>query len=209
MKRKFLVSLLCLAVLLVPGFTNAASSYITADNFTASQLATLKANTGEVNVLVGNVRMLKFNTEPNSEGKIFTVLTFSEKGGFTTNTYNSILSVMKLILSTKYYNSFVQNYPSIDTQTPVEVPGFRVRRNPTPRVGLETRIFAEDESILRVEICFDDLGPEPTPVPTPTPTPKPTVENPSTGDMNMIVVGSIVTVAVLGAYFSVRKIREN
>ncbi len=211
MKRKFLIGLLCLTVLLVPGFAKAAG--ISASDITAANQANLKSldESAYVNITVGNVRMLK------SVSGGFIVLTFAESGGFTSDTYDSILTALKIILSAKNYNHFVSNYSSISDEAEVKFTGFRVKRNPT-RLAVESQAFS-DADILRVEICSNEFTniPEPTPTPSnkPTPpstvkpTPTPSVENPSTGDMNIVVVGAVATLAIAGVYLSVRKIRTN
>lgn len=203
MKRKFLVGLLCLTVLFVPSLAKAAG--ITSGDISAANQTNLKSldESAYVNLTVGNVHMLK------SVSGGFIVLTFSESGGFTADTYNSILTALKIILSTKNYNHFVKNYPSISAESEVKFTGFRVKRNPS-RLNPESQAFGNAD-ILRVEICSNEFSNIPdTPNPTPTPTkPGTPVTNPSTGDMNMVVVGSVVAIAGLGAYFSIRKIREN
>jgi len=209
MKRKILVGLLCLSVLLVPSLANAAG--ISSSDISATNQANLKKvdESSNVDITVGKVHMLK------SVSNGFVILTFSETGGFTSDTYNSILTALKVILNEKNYNHFVKNYPAISSQSEVKFTGFRVKRNPA-RLDDESHAFG-DVDILRVEICSNEFGDIPNPTPTPTPTPKPSatpststpVTNPSTGDMNVVVIGTVVTVAVLGAYFSVRKIREN
>lgn len=206
MKRKFLVGLLCCALFLVPSFANAAG--ISANDITAAQQTNLKSldESAYVNLTVGNVHMLK------SVSGGFIVLTFSEVGGFTTDTYDSILTALKIILSTKNYNHFVSNYSSISEEAEVKFTGFRVKRNPA-RLPVESQAFA-DANILRVEICSNEFGDIPSATPTPVPSAKPTptpapVENPSTGDMNVIAIGTVATLAIVGAYFSVRKIRAN
>lgn len=200
MKRKFLVGLLCLSVFLVPCMAKAAG--ITSKDLSAEQQTSLKSvdDSTNVNLTVGNVHMLK------SVSGGFIVLTFSETGGFTADTYNSILTALKIILSTKNYNHFVNNYSAISAESEVKFTGFRVKRNPS-RLNQEAQVFG-DVDILRVEICSNEFSNIPdTPNPTSDPT-KP-ITNPSTGDMNFVVVTAVVAVAGLGAYFSIRKIREN
>lgn len=234
MKRKFFIGLLCLLVLMVPSLTKAAGSYIKVEDFSSAELAQLKVTTpatdmasalAEVEKTVGNVHMIKY---VSTNG--FIVLTFSEVNGFTENTYNSILSVLKHILSTKNYNHFVKNYSSISNEN-ASFTGFRVR-HVSERMNPESVSFDSTDKLLRVEICsneFDDIPssstptptespkpsstPSPKPTPSATPSPKPTpdteVTNPSTGDMNVVILGSIVAVAVVGTYLSLCKIREN
>lgn len=203
MKRKFLVGLLCLTVLLVPTFAKAAA--ITASDISAENQAKLKSTAEDsfVNIKVGNVSMLK------SVSGEFIILTFSETGGFTADTYNSMLTALRIILSTKNYNHFVNNYSSISPESEVKFTGFRVKKNPS-RLNAEASYF-KDADILRIEICSNEFKDIPDATPTPSSTPKTStpVKNPSTGDMNMLVVASLVLVAGAGAYFSVRKIREN
>lgn len=218
MKRKIFMGLLCLAVLLMPILTKASGSYITTEDFNATELAQLKSTTptedlstalAEVEKTVGNVHMIKY---VSTNG--FIVLTFSETDNFTENTYNSILSILKHILSTKNYNHFVKNYSSISSSD-ASFTGFRVK-HVVERMNPESVSFDSSEKLLRVEICsneFTDIEepsvtPTPSATPTPTPTPDTEVTNPSTGDMNFVILGSIVAIAVLGVYLSIYKIRE-
>lgn len=200
MQRKILIGLLCLAVLLVPSLAKAAG--ITSSDISAEQQKSLKSvdESANVSLTVGNVQMLK------SVSGGFIVLTFSEAGGFTGDTYNSILTALKIILSTKNYNHFVNNYSSISPEAEIKFTGFRVKRNPS-RLNQEAQTFG-DADILRVEICSNEFSNIPD---TPSTTPSTTnpVTNPSTGDMNLVVIGSVVAVACVGAYFSIRKIRAN
>lgn len=205
MKRKFLVGLLCLAVLLVPSLANAAG--ITSTSFSSDEITKLRSfsNTDNVEKTVGNVTMLK------SISKDFIVLTYTLEN--TTDTYSSILATLKNILSDGQYNYFVSNYKSITTEEQINFTGFQIYQKPAERTQEEIDFGKFTGDIVRVAICVKNLEDIPS-VSTPT-TPKPTtptdteVTNPSTGDANIALLGTVILVAVAGSFYSIRKIREN
>ena len=205
MKRKFLVGLLCLAVLLVPSLANAAG--ITSTSFSSDEITKLRSfsNTDNVEKTVGNVTMLKYITND------FIVLTYTLEN--TTDTYSSILATLKNILSDGQYNYFVSNYKSITTEEQKNFTGFQIYQKPAERTQEEINFGKFTGDIVRVAICVKNLEDIPS-VSTPT-TPKPTtptdteVTNPSTGDANIVLLGPVILVAVAGSYYSIRKIREN
>ena len=202
MKRKFLVSLLCLAVLLVPSLASAAG--ITSTSFSSDENTKLRSfsNTDNVEKTVGNVTMLKYVTQD------FIVLTYTLEN--TTDTYSSILATLKNILSDGQYNYFVSNYKSITTEEQKNFTGFQIYQKPAERTQEEINFGKFTGDIVRVAICVKNLEDIPS-VSTPTPT-NPTdteVTNPSTGDANIVLLGTVILVAVAGSYYSIRKIREN
>ena len=205
MKRKFLVGLLCLAVLLVPSLANAAG--ITSTSFSSDEITKLRSfsNTDNVEKTVGNVTMYKYITND------FIVLTYTLEN--TTDTYSSILATLKNILSDGQYNYFVSNYKSITTEEQKNFTGFQIYQKPAERTQEEINFGKFTGDIVRVAICVKNLEDIPS-VSTPT-TPKPTtptdteVTNPSTGDANIVLLGTVILVAVAGSYYSIRKIREN
>ena len=209
MKRKFLVGLLCLAVLLIPSLASAAG--ITSTSFSSDEITKLRSfsNTDNVEKTVGNVTMLK------SISKDFIVLTYTLEN--TTDTYSSILATLKNILSDGQYNYFVSNYKSITTEEQINFTGFQIYQKPAERTQEEIDFGKFTGDIVRVAICVKNLEDvpsvsTPTTPTTPTPTTNPTdteVTNPSTGDANVVLLGAVILVAVAGSYYSIRKIREN
>lgn len=211
MKRKFLVGLLCLAVLFVPSLAHAAG--ISSSSFTNDEITKLRSfsTTDNVTKSSDNVYMLKYVTSD------FIVLTYTLNN--TADTYSSILATLKNILSDGQYQYFVSNYGSItnDSQTKTFT-GFQIYQRPDrlTTAEVESGRFTAG-NIIRVAICVDNLEDIPSIPTTPTPTPKPTnpptseteVTNPSTGDANIALLGTIILVAVAGSYYSIRKIREN
>ena len=207
MKRKFLVGLLCLAVLLVPSLASAAG--ITSTSFSSDEITKLRSfsNTDNVEKTVGNVTMLKYVTQD------FIVLTYTLEN--TTDTYSSILATLKNILSDGQYQYFVSKYKAITTEEQINFEGFQVYQRPVPSkwTSAENQVDKFTGDIIRVAICVKNLEDIPS-VSTPT-TPKPTtptdteVTNPSTGDANIALLGTVILVAVAGSYYSIRKIREN
>lgn len=205
MKRKFLVGLLCLAVLLVPSLASAAG--ITSTSFSSDEITKLRSfsNTDNVEKTVGNVTMLKYVTQD------FIVLTYTLDN--TTDTYSSILATLKNILSDGQYQYFVSNYKSITNEEQKNFTGFQIYQKPEQRTQSEIDSGKFTGDIIHVAICVDNLEDIPS-VSTPT-TPKPTtptdteVTNPSTGDANIVLLGTVILVAVAGSFYSIRKIREN
>ena len=205
MKRKFLVGLLCLAVLLVPSLASAAG--ITSTSFSSDEITKLRSfsNTDNVEKTVGNVTMLKYVTQD------FIVLTYTLDN--TTDTYSSILATLKNILSDGQYQYFVSNYKSKTNEEQKNFTGFQISQKPEQRTQSEIDSGKFTGDIIRVAICVDNLEDIPS-VSTPT-TPKPTtptdteVTNPSTGDANIVLLGTVILVAVAGSFYSIRKIREN
>ena len=207
MKRKFLVSLLCLAVLLVPSLASAAG--ITSTSFSSDEITKLRSfsNTDNVEKTVGNVTMLKYVTQD------FIVLTYTLDN--TTDTYSSILATLKNILSDGQYQYFVSKYTSITAEEQINFEGFQIYQRPVPSkwTPAENQVDKFTGDIVRVAICVKNLE-DIASVSTPT-TPKPTtptdteVTNPSTGDANIALLGTVILVAVAGSFYSIRKIREN
>lgn len=204
MKRKFLVGLLCLAVLLVPSLASAVG--ITSTSFSSDEITKLRSfsNTDNVEKTVGNVTMLKYVTQD------FIVLTYTLDN--TTDTYSSILATLKNILSDGQYQYFVSNYKSITTEEQKNFTGFQIYQRPEQRTQSEIDSGKFTGDIIRVAICVDNLEDIPsvsTPKPTPTAPTDTEVTNPSTGDANIVLLGTVILVAVAGSYYSIRKIREN
>ncbi len=222
--KKLLSALLCIGLLLVPGLAHAAGDYISSSDISSEDYKKLKSMDEDVvvDITVGKVHMIKYVSGD------FVVLSFLETDGFTNNTYKSILTALDILVRDEYYSYFQGKYPSISSDENISFPGFRIKRNPE-KLSAEREAFGEDAQILRVEICtndFDDLldpedptnpNPTPTPTPTPTSTPDPEVptsggsgeiENPSTGDLNVVVLGAVTLVAILGIGLSIKKIHE-
>lgn len=205
MKRKFLALLLCLAVLFVPSLVHAAG--ITSSSFSSDEITKLRSFDSNDNIekTVDDVHMLKYITND------FIVLTYSL--GNEADTYSSILSTLKVILSDGQYQYFISKYGKITTDEQVSFTGFVIYQRPEQRTSSEGTKFPGD--IIRVAICVENLEDIPSIPTTPTPTnpSEPSddtqVTNPSTGDLNIVLLGAVVLAAVAGSYYSIHKIREN
>ncbi len=206
--KKVWLSLFCLS-LLFPRVRVLASPILTS-SLTSEQKETLKSTTsGSVLLLTtDNVKMLK------SVSQDFIILTFSEDGGFSSDTYNSVIGLLSIILSPEHLSYFQGQYPGIKQDAEISFTGFRLRMNPT-RTASEIQYFDERTNIFRVEICIhelDDITPTPTPPVVPSQSPTPTnpgatdVTNPPTGDISpsVLLIGTIL--ASLGAYISIKQI---
>lgn len=209
MKRKFLVGLLCFALLVVPNFVKAAG--ITSSDFSSEEIEKLKSYVAEDNVVktVGNVTMLKSVTND------LIVLTYTVEN--EVDTYSSILATVKHILTDEQYEKFESEYSSITTEPLIDKEDwFKVYQRPGDTGTTEENLsglFTGD--IIRVTICVSQLEDTPNPTPTPTPSETPTPDNdtevtsPSTGDANIVLLGTVILIAVAGSFYSIRKIREN
>ena len=222
--KKLLTSMLILAMMITTNMVHAAGTYFEEASFTDSEKETIKSREKDAKLdkTIGDVHMLK------SVSNDFIILTFSENGGFSKDTYQSILTGIKIAVGSEYASFFEGEYKETDIGTDKSFTNFIVVKNPT-RTAHEIASFGANgtNDILRVEICIkaSDVTPSPSPTPTPsnTPTPTPTpsdepevptstptteVENPSTGDMNLITIGAVVIVAILGIGLSIKKIHE-
>ena len=193
MKRKFLVGLLCLAVLLVPSLASAAG--ITSTSFSSDEITKLKSFSPADNVekTVGNVTMYKYITND------FIVLTYTLDNA--TDTYSSILATLKNILSDGQYQYFVSNYKSITTEEQKNFTGFQIYQRPEQRTTEEVQYGKFTGDIIRVAICVKNLEDIPSlsgPKPTPPTIPDTEVTNPSTGDANIALLGTVILIAVAG-----------
>lgn len=204
MKRRFLVGLLCLAVLIIPSLASAAG--ITSTSFSSDEITKLRSFSTADNVekTVGNVTMYKYITND------FIVLTYTLDN--VSDTYSSILATLKNILSDGQYQYFVSNYKSITTEEQKNFTGFQIYQRPDQRTTEEVQYGKFTGNIVRVAICVKNLEDIPsltTPTPTPTSPTDTEVTNPSTGDANIALLSTVILVAVAGSLYSIHKIRNN
>ena len=175
----------------------AASNYLEAADLVGKEEALKDSTVGSptVSLTKGNIRFTKV---ASNDGKLV-ILRFTETGGFTENTYKSLISVLEAIISDEYVSYFKGEYPNINTENKT-FSHFKVTKT---------------SNIFEVQVCVSEMEapttPSTTPNPTKTPTPSqtPDIENPSTGDMNTTLVLAIIATAVCGIGFSLKKINEN
>ena len=231
MKKRLLVGLLMILLLVIPNVAKAASSYFEVSDLVGKEevLRDPTAGSEPVTLSKGNIT---FTKSASSDSKLV-VLRFTEAGGFTENTYKSLINILKVIISEEYVSYFQGQYPNINVGNKT-FSHFKVTKT---------------DSLFEVQVCVVEMEeptptptptpvptptPTPTPVPTPTPTPTPSatpvptkiptptatpeivptptptpeVQNPSTGDMDTITMFAVVVVAICGIGFSLKKINE-
>jgi len=208
MKNKFLIGLLMTLLLVIPNIAYAASGYFEESDLVGKKESLRDSTAGSASVTLtkGNITLTK---TASSDSKLV-VFRFTETGGFTENTYKSLINILKVIVAEEYVSYFQGQYPSMASGSK-SFSHFKVTKT---------------DNLFEVQVCVSEMEgpavptptptatpvptktPTPTATPNPTPTPTPEVENPSTGDMNSITTLAVIAVAICGIGFSLKKINE-